>query len=121
AIKILTCRFLLGRFEPWEQIYKVITVFGQIFQPFHNYNSLRPRLEDQGDWLAGFSIFQSTTNQMKPGEKEDRVVTVNTLLKNEASCLFLFKPLICFRLLLLTSSRLISLPLATQMFQFAKF
>ena len=53
---------------------------------------------------------------MKPGEKE-----VNTLLRNEASCLFFFKPLIRSRSPLLTESRLISLPLATQMFQFAKF
>ena len=42
----------------------------------------------QGRRLAGFSIIQSTTNRMKPGEKE-----VNTLLlRNEASCLFFFKP-----------------------------
>lgn len=53
---------------------------------------------------------------MKPGEKE-----VNTLLRNEASCLFFFKPPIRSRSPLLTGSRLISLPLATQMFQFAKF
>ena len=53
---------------------------------------------------------------MKPGEKE-----VNTLLRNEASCLFFFKPPIRFRSPLLTGSRLISLPLATKMFQFAKF
>lgn len=53
---------------------------------------------------------------MKPGEKE-----VNTLLRNEASCLFFFKPPIRSRSPLLTESRLISLPLATQMFQFAKF
>ena len=67
---------------------------------------------------------------MKPGEKE-----VNTLLlrnvhvrayrfagdENEASCLFFFKPPIRSRSPLLTGSRLISLPLATQMFQFAKF
>ena len=116
AIRIRTRRVLLGRIEPWERIYRAITFFGQIFQPFHNYSSLRPRLENQGDWLAGFSIIQSTTNRMKPGEKE-----VNTLLKNEASCLFFFKPPIRFRSPLLTGSRLISLPLATQMFQFAKF
>ena len=66
--------------------------------------------------LAGFSIIQSTTNRMKPGEKE-----VNTLLRNEASCLFFFKPPIRSRSPLLTGSRLIFLPLATQMFQFAKF
>ena len=66
--------------------------------------------------LAGLSIIQSTTNRMKPGEKE-----VNTLLRNEASCLFFFKPPIRSRSPLLTGSRLISLPLATQMFQFAKF
>jgi len=53
---------------------------------------------------------------MKPGEK-----AVNTLLRNEASCLFFFKPPIRSRSPLLTGSRLISLPLATQMFQFAKF
>ena len=53
---------------------------------------------------------------MKPGEKE-----VHTLLRNEASCLFFFKPPIRSRSPLLTGSRLISLPLATQMFQFAKF
>nr|GMC58539.1 putative mitochondrial protein [Ipomoea batatas] len=53
---------------------------------------------------------------MKPGEKE-----VNTLLRNEASCLFFFKPPIRSRSPLLTGSRLISLPLATKMFQFAKF
>lgn len=46
---------------------------------------------------------------------------VNTLLRNEASCLFFFKPPIRSRSPLLTGSRLISLPLATQMFQFAKF
>ncbi|KAF8364954.1 hypothetical protein HHK36_031395 (mitochondrion) [Tetracentron sinense] len=53
---------------------------------------------------------------MKPGEKE-----VKTLLRNEASCLFFFKAPIRSRSPLLTGSRLISLPLATQMFQFAKF
>lgn len=53
---------------------------------------------------------------MKPGEKE-----VNTLLRNEASSLFFFKPPIRSRSPLLTGSRLISLPLATKMFQFAKF
>nr|GEX08032.1 ribonuclease H-like domain-containing protein [Tanacetum cinerariifolium] len=53
---------------------------------------------------------------MKPGEKE-----INTLLRNEASSLFFFKAPIRSCLLLLTGSRLISLPLATQMFQFAKF
>jgi hypothetical protein len=95
AIRIRTRRVLLGRIEPWERIYRAITFFGQIFQPFHNYSSLRPfRISSKG---AGFSIIQSTTNRMKPGEKE-----VNTLLRNEASSLF-------------------SLPLATQMFQFAKF
>ncbi|GKF40765.1 hypothetical protein Tco_0124107, partial [Tanacetum coccineum] len=53
---------------------------------------------------------------MKPGEQE-----MNTLLRNEASSLFFFKGPIRSRSLLLTGSRLISLPLATQMFQFAKF
>ena len=53
---------------------------------------------------------------MKLGEKE-----VNTLLRNEASCLFFFKPPTRSRSPLLTGSRLISFPLATQMFQFAKF
>ena len=53
---------------------------------------------------------------MKPGEKE-----MNTLLRNEASSLFFFKAPIRSRSPLLTGSRLISLPLATQMFQFAKF
>ena len=62
---------------------------------------------------------------MKPGEKE-----VNTLLRNEVARLkgeersfvfvFLQTP-IRSRSPLLTGSRLISLPLATQMFQFAKF
>ena len=67
--------------------------------------------------LAGFSIIQSTTNRMKPGEKE-----VNTLLRIlSASSLFFFKPPIRSRSPLLTGSRLISLPLAIQMFQFAKF
>ena len=64
--------------------------------------------------LAGFSIIQSTTNRMKPGEKE-----VKTLLRKTS--LFFFKPPIRSRSPLLTGSRLISLPLATQMFQFAKF
>ncbi|MFS7953883.1 hypothetical protein Hanom_Chr07g00623791 [Helianthus anomalus] len=53
---------------------------------------------------------------MKPGEKE-----MNSLLRNEASSLFFFKAPIRSRLPLLTGSRLISLPLATQMFQFAMF
>ena len=53
---------------------------------------------------------------MKPGKKE-----VNTLLRNEASYLFFFKPPTRSRSPLLTGSRLISFPLATQMFQFAKF
>ena len=62
---------------------------------------------------------------MKPGEKE-----VNTLLRNEVARLkgeersfvfvFLQTP-IRSRSPLLTGSRLISLPLATKMFQFAKF
>nr|GEX79527.1 putative mitochondrial protein [Tanacetum cinerariifolium] len=53
---------------------------------------------------------------MKPGEKE-----MNTLLRNEASSLFFFKAPIHSRSPLLTGSQLISLPLVTQMFQFAKF
>ncbi|OIT35981.1 putative mitochondrial protein [Nicotiana attenuata] len=52
---------------------------------------------------------------MKPGNKE-----VNTLLRNEASCLFFFKHSILSRSPLVTGSRLISLPLATKMFQFTK-
>ncbi|KAH0669447.1 hypothetical protein KY289_023940 [Solanum tuberosum] len=62
---------------------------------------------------------------MKPGEKE-----VNTLLRNEVAHLkgeersfvfvFLQTP-IRSRSPLLTGYRLISLPLATKMFQFAKF
>ena len=71
AIRIRTRRVLLGRIEPWERIYRAITFFGQIFQPFHNYSSLRPLLiEYQVKGLAGFSIIQSTTNRMKPGEKK---------------------------------------------------
>ncbi|KAI3776149.1 hypothetical protein L1987_45916 [Smallanthus sonchifolius] len=46
---------------------------------------------------------------------------MNTLLRNEASSLFFFQAPIRSRSPLLTGSRLISLPLATQMFQFAKF
>ncbi|KAJ0693725.1 hypothetical protein HanPI659440_Chr15g0600511 [Helianthus annuus] len=53
---------------------------------------------------------------MKPGEKE-----MNTLLGNEASSLFFLKAPIRSRSPLITGSRLISLPLATQMFQFTKF
>ena len=61
---------------------------------------------------------------MKPGEKE-----VNTLLlrnlsysKEKRSFVFVFlQTPIRSRSPLLTGSRLISLPLATQMFQFAKF
>ena len=115
AIRIRTRRVLLGRIEPWERIYRAITFFGQIFQPFHNYSSLCRRLENQGDWLAGFSIIQSTTNRMKPGEQKR-----SSYFANEASSLF-FKPTTRSRSPLLTGSRLISLPLATQMFQFAKF
>nr|GEX87774.1 putative mitochondrial protein [Tanacetum cinerariifolium] len=53
---------------------------------------------------------------MKPGKKE-----MNTLLRNKALSLFFFKAPIRSRSPLLTGPRLISLPLATQMFQFAKF
>ncbi|KAK7375965.1 hypothetical protein VNO78_35281 [Psophocarpus tetragonolobus] len=63
-------------------------------------------------------------NRMKPGEKE-----VNTLLlrnlsysKEKRSFVFVFlQTPIRSRSPLLTGSRLISLPLATKMFQFAKF
>ncbi|GKB47685.1 hypothetical protein Tco_0898438 [Tanacetum coccineum] len=61
-------------------------------------------------------IVPSSRKRMKPGEKE-----MNTLLRNEASSLFFFKAPILSRSPLLTGSRLISLPLATQMFQSAKF
>ncbi|KAD4384359.1 hypothetical protein E3N88_24527 [Mikania micrantha] len=61
-------------------------------------------------------FFHHPRKRMKPGEKE-----MNTLLRNEASSLFFFKAPIRSRSPLLTGSRLISLPLATQMFQFAKF
>ena len=55
AIRIRTRRVLLGRIEPWERIYRAITFFGQIFQPFHNYSSLRPLLiEYQVKGLAWF-------------------------------------------------------------------
>ncbi|GKB50586.1 hypothetical protein Tco_0901339 [Tanacetum coccineum] len=53
---------------------------------------------------------------MKPREKE-----MNTLLRNEASSLLFFKAPICSRSPLLTGTQLISLFLATQIFQFAKF
>ncbi|GKB61066.1 NADH-ubiquinone oxidoreductase chain 2 [Tanacetum coccineum] len=61
-------------------------------------------------------VFPSSRKGMKPGEKE-----MNTLLRNEASSLFFFKALIRSCSPILMGSRLISLPLATQMFQFAKF
>nr|GEX84108.1 putative mitochondrial protein [Tanacetum cinerariifolium] len=61
-------------------------------------------------------VFLSSRKRMKPGKKE-----MNTLLRNEASSLFFFKAPIHSRSPLLTGSRLISLPLATQKFQFAKF
>ncbi|KAA0063341.1 putative mitochondrial protein [Cucumis melo var. makuwa] len=74
---------------------------------------------------------------MKPGEK-GKEVHVQTLLRNsldpterfeedrlqsmkKASSFFLWKPPIHSRSSLLMGSRLISLPLATKMFQFAKF
>lgn len=117
AIIIRTRRVLLGRIEPWERIYRAITFFGQIFQPFHNYSSLRAPLTSLLGKAAcsGFSIIQSTRNRMKPGEQKR-----SSYFANEASSLFL-KPTTRSRSPLLTGSRLISLPLATQMFQFAKF
>ncbi|CAI9261203.1 unnamed protein product [Lactuca saligna] len=66
--------------------------------------------------LLVFPSSNQKRKRMKPGEKE-----MNTLLRNEASSLFFFKAPIRSRSPLLTGSRLISLPLATQMFQFAKF
>ena len=112
AIRIRTRRVLLGRIEPWERIYRAITFFGQIFQPFHNYSSLRPLLDISKG--LGFSIIQSTSNETWRKRSEH-------FAEGEASCLFFFKPPIRSRSPLLTGSRLISLPLATQMFQFAKF
>ncbi|CAN4123559.1 unnamed protein product [Withania somnifera] len=59
---------------------------------------------------------------MKPGDKEVNTLPRNEVARrNEASCLFFFKPPIRSRSPLLMGSRLISLPLATKMFQFAKF
>ena len=62
---------------------------------------------------GGLLVYPSSNPRMKPGEKERS--------EHEASCLFFFKAPIRSRSPLLTESRLISLPLATQMFQFAKF
>ncbi|KAJ4942655.1 hypothetical protein NE237_000092 [Protea cynaroides] len=39
-------RVLLGRIEPWERIYRAITFFGQIFQPFHNYPTMTTNVKD---------------------------------------------------------------------------
>ncbi|KAF5765182.1 hypothetical protein HanRHA438_Chr15g0712941 [Helianthus annuus] len=66
--------------------------------------------------LFKFWFFHHPRKRMKPGEKE-----MNTLLGNEASSLFFLKAPIRSRSPLITGSRLISLPLATQMFQFTKF
>lgn len=76
-----------------ERIYRAITFFGQIFQPFHNYSSgLR------------LSIIHNKSNETWRKE-------VNTLLMNSV---FVFLQTINrSRSPLPTGSRLISLPLAT--------
>ena len=90
------------------KIYGAITFFGQIFQPFHN--SLR-----KGEVAAGrlpgshpspYCKFSPAQGQGKRG----------SLSRGP----FPFLCLIRFRSLLLTESQLISFPLATMMFQFAK-
>ncbi|KAL2252039.1 UNVERIFIED_CONTAM: hypothetical protein Sindi_2326200, partial [Sesamum indicum] len=57
SLGIRTRRVLLGRIEPWERIYRAITFFGQIFQSFHNYSSLRPLLESSSILRLSISLF----------------------------------------------------------------
>ena len=116
AIIIRTRRVLLGRIEPWERIYRAITFFGQIFQPFHNYSSLRAPLTSllgkAACWFFHHPIHNKSNETWRTKKK---------WILCERSFVFFFKPTIRSRSPLLTGSRLISLPLATQMFQFAKF
>lgn len=81
------------------KIYGAITFFGQIFQPFQN--SLR-----KGSHPSPYCKFSPAQGQGKRG----------SLSRGP----FPFLCLIRFRSLLLTESQLISFPLATMMFQFAK-
>ena len=117
AIRIRTRRVLLGRIEPWERIYRAITFFGQIFQPFHNYSSLRPLPRKLGQAACWFFHHPIHNKSNETWRKRSEHFAVGGFV----FCLFFFKPPIRSRSPLLTGSRLISLPLATQMFQFAKF
>ncbi|KAL8253137.1 hypothetical protein R6Q59_036830 [Mikania micrantha] len=88
--------------------------------PYSTSSSIKKALSPEEKKVSFQAVacwfFHHPRKRMKPGEKE-----MNTLLRNEASSLFFFKAPIRSRSPLLTGSRLISLPLATQMFQFAKF
>lgn len=130
AIIIRTRRVLLGRIEPWERMNRAITFFGQIFQPFQKTSSLRApprkycvayacapkRLLTLYNSVGRATAFQPTLAACwffhHPIHKKSN---------ETASDFCLFKPLFRSRSPLLTGSRLIFLPLATQMFQFAKF
>ena len=112
AIRIRTRRVLLGRIEPWERIYRAITLLWPDLPTFSQLQFTAPAPLPLGK-SGGLLVYPSSNPRMKPGEKERS--------EHEASCLFFFKAPIRSRSPLLTGSRLISLPLATQMFQFAKF
>ena len=78
------------------------------------------RLRNRPKWLESLLrkpllVFPSSNPEWNLAKKKW------TLCWGFSSCLFFFKPPIRSRSPLLTGSRLISLPLATQMFQFAKF
>ena len=126
AIIIRTRRVLLGRIEPWERIYRAITFFGQIFQPFPITVHCAPHPVTY--CVAHACAPGCLLCTSHPGAQRRRWTT------EEAACWFFHHPIhnksnetgtptwpIRSRSPLLTGSRLISLPLATQMFQFAKF
>ena len=75
AIRIRTRRVLLGRIEPWERIYRAITFFGQIFQPFHNVSSLRPLPRKKGQaacWFFHHPIHNKSNETWRKRKRSER-------------------------------------------------
>ena len=105
AIRIRTRRVLLGRIEPWERIYRAITFFGQIFQPFHNYSSLRPlprKLGQAACWFFHHPIHNKSNETWRKRKRSSRSHFAEELARphgavrrrstsvNEQSLVFLF-------------------------------
>lgn len=109
---------------------RALTFFGQIFQPFLKTSSLRapPRKSCVAYACAPKRLLTLYNSVGRATATQPTLAAcwffhhpIHNKSNETASDFFWFKPLFRSRSPLLTGSRLIFLPLATQMFQFAKF